>query len=115
MKVLTPTVHGILDYAVVLVFLAAPTAVGLAGISAVLSYTLAGVHLTLTLLTVFPLGAVKVIPFKVHGWIELAVGPTLVAVPWILRFAHEPLARGFYVVAGIVIFITRLITDYRAS
>ena len=115
MKILSPKVHGILDYVVVIAFAGAPAALGLAGAAALLSRGLAGVHLALTLLTAFPLGAIKLIPFKVHGWIELIVGPTLLAVPWVLGFGHDPVARNFYIGAGILIFATWLITDYRAS
>lgn len=115
MKILSPKVHGALDYAVVAAFLAAPPALGLSGAAALLSRVLAGVHLALTLLTAFPLGALKLIPFKLHGWIELVVGPTLLAVPWLLGFSQEPVARDFYLVAGILIFATWLVTDYRAD
>jgi hypothetical protein len=115
MKIISPRAHGVLDYVVAAAFLAAPSALGLSGAAALLSWTLAGVHLGLTLLTAFPLGAIKLIPFKVHGWIEFVVGPTLIAVPWILGFAQDPTARVFYIAAGALIFVTWLATDYRAS
>ncbi len=114
MKILSPKVHGMLDYVVVLLFLAAPKLIGLQGASALLSYALAGVHFLVTVLTDFPMGLVKLIPLKVHGWIELAVAPTLIAVPWVLGFAQVPAARWFYVADGVVIFLTWLITDYGA-
>jgi hypothetical protein len=115
MKFLNPKIHGILDYAVVLMFLAAPKALGLDGIPAQLSYALAAVHLMVTVLTDFPLGAFKLIPLPIHGWIELAVAPALIAAPWILNFAAEPHARLFYIVSGGAIFATWLATDYRGS
>lgn len=113
MKLLSPKVHGILDYAVVLVFIGAPSLFGLAGIAAQLSYALAAIHLTLTLFTDFPCGAFRVIPLSIHGWIELAVAPTLIATPWIFSFGTH--ARAFYIAAGVVIFITWSITDYGRS
>jgi hypothetical protein len=115
MRFLNPKIHGVLDYVVVLAFLAAPKLVGLAGLAAYLSYALAAVHLAVTLLTDFPLGALRLIPFPIHGWIELAVGPTLVAAPWVLGFAAGSHARVFYVAAGIAIFLTWCVTDYRAG
>lgn len=115
MKILSAKVHGVLDYVVVIVFLAAPKLIGLQGTPALLSYALAAVHLMVTVLTDFPLGLVKLIPLPIHGWIELAVAPTLIAVPWVLGFAAVPMARWFYVAAGVVIFLTWLITDYRGQ
>jgi hypothetical protein len=112
MNILSPKIHGVLDYVVVLVFLAAPKLLGLMGTAALLSYTLAAVHLGLTLLTDFPMGVLKVVPLSLHGWIELVVGPALIAAPWILGFAAQ--ARIFYIVAGATIFITWCATDYRS-
>ena len=47
------------------------------GGAAYLAYLLAAVHLGLTLLTDFPAGAFKLIPLRVHGWVELCVAPLL--------------------------------------
>lgn len=115
MKVLTPRIHGYLDYVVVVAFLVVPTLFGFSGLPATIAYVLAAVHLALTLLTSFPLGTLKVIPFTLHGTIELVVSFTLVALPWLLGFASILPARNFYVAAGIVIFIVWLITDYKVA
>jgi hypothetical protein len=66
----------------------------------------------LTALTRFPLGAVKLIPLRVHGTIELVVGPVLIAAPWLLGLSEDAVARATYVAAGIAIFLTWLLTDY---
>jgi len=113
MKILSPKIHGVLDYVVVLAFLAAPSLVGLTGVAAQLSYALAVVHLAVTLTTDFSMGAFRLIPLPVHGWIELAVAPTLAAAPWILGF--DARARMFYVAAGAAIFLAWAATDYRAN
>jgi len=115
MKFISAKVHGYLDYVVVLVFLAAPSLVYLSMVPAVISYTLAGVHLLLTLLTDFPLGAMKVIPLKWHGIIELIVGPVLIALSFILGFASEAPAGCFYAVMGIVILLVWNFTDYGSA
>ncbi len=115
MKIINPRVHGILDYVVVVGLLAAPTLLGLAGSPAVIAYLLAGVHLTLTLLTAFPMGALKAIPFKIHGLIEMIVGPCLVASPFVLGFSALPMAKDFYVICGAMIFLVWVLTDYKNS
>jgi len=52
----TPRAHGYIDYAVVFTLLLIPTALGFSQTPAVICYVLAAVHLTMTLLTAFPLG-----------------------------------------------------------
>jgi hypothetical protein len=59
------------------------------------------------------MGVLKVIPLPIHGWIELAVGPALIAATWILGFSAN--ARIFYVMAGAAIFVTWCVTDYRSN
>ena len=113
MKILSPTLHGYIDYAVVVLFLFAPTLIGLTGIAGTIAYALAGIHLAMTLVTDFPLGVVKLIPFTVHGWVERIVGPVLVMLPFILGFG--PPAQGFYIVVGIAIILVGLLTDYQAT
>jgi hypothetical protein len=112
MKIINPKVHGVLDYLVVLVFLGAPTLLHLSMVPASISYTLAGVHLLLTLLTDFPAGAFKVVPLKWHGLIELIVGPALIALPFLLGLGSEPAAEYFYIVMGAGILAVWVLTDY---
>ncbi|NEQ20252.1 MAG: hypothetical protein F6K28_13600 [Microcoleus sp. SIO2G3] len=115
MKILSSKIHGYLDYVVVIAFLVAPTLFGLSGIPAVISYALSIIHLAVTLLTDFPLGIVKVIPIKLHSTIEFLVSLTLMALPWLLGFASVVPARNFYIAAGVVIFITWIVTDYKVA
>ena len=113
MKIISPRVHGYLDYVTVVVFLLAPTLIGLTGFPAILAYVLAGVHLLMTLVTEFPLGIVKLIPLPLHGWVERVVGPVLVLVSFVPAFTVETPARIFYIVMGIVIILVGLLTDYQ--
>ncbi len=115
MKILSPKVHGYLDFVVVIAFALAPTIFGLTGLPATIAYVLAVVHLALTLLTAFPLGVVGLIPFTIHGWIELLVSVGLVALPFIAGFSDIIMARNFYIAAGVVVFVVWLITNYQAD
>ncbi len=112
MKIISPKFHGCLDYLVVLVFLAAPSLLHLSMVPAAISYSLAGIHLLLTLLTDFPLGLWKLVPLSWHGMIELIVGPVLVVLPFLLGFGSEPAVQYFYVVNGLVILAVWSLTDY---
>ncbi|MGH8592476.1 MAG: SPW repeat domain-containing protein [Gammaproteobacteria bacterium] len=115
MKILNPRTHGYLDYVTVILFLVAPTVLGLTGIPAMLAYALAIIHLVMTLVTNFPLGVVKFIPFTIHGWVERVVGPLLIIVPFVLGFSTDLAARNFYVAIGVVIVLVGLVTDYKGT
>ena len=108
-KPISPRTHGLLDYATVVVFALAPLAFGLEGFAAGLSYLLAVVHLAMTLATAFPMGVASVIPFPVHGTVELAVGAVL-AVAALFLFSGA--AFWFFFVMGVVILTVWAGTDY---
>ncbi len=111
-KPIPPRLHGVLDYVVVTVFLLAPALFGLTGLAAMLSYLLAGVHLLMTVLTAFPLGLTAVVPFALHGTVELVVGGVLAVVALLL---FEGAATGFYLGMGVLILIVWALTDYRST
>jgi hypothetical protein len=115
MKILSPRVHGYLDYVVVALFLLAPTLFGFAGTAATLCYVLAAVHAGLTLLTAVPLGIAKIIPFPVHGALEAAVAVFLLASPWVFNFSYVDAARNFFIASGVLIALVWVVTDYRAA
>src|SRR5258706_3213161 len=109
MKILSAHTHGFLDYATIVGFALAPALLGLEGQPKWICYGLAGIHLLLTLLTDFPLGAAKLIPSAVHGLIELIVSVALVILPWVLGFAENPAARNFFIAAVGTIFLVWVI------
>ena len=113
MKPISAVLHGSLDYVTVLLFLASPTLIGLTGAAATLAYALAGVHALMTLITDFPLGAAKVLPFAYHGWVERVVGPSLIVLAFGVKV--EVTARIFYVAMGVIIVLVGLLSDYRKS
>jgi hypothetical protein len=116
MKRLNARLHGFLDLATVAVFLLGPFFFGLGGYVAAVAWGLAVVHLLMTLLTRFPLGLVKVIPFPVHGAVEFVAGVVLVlAMPRLLGASPDSPARTFFVGAGVAILVVWVLTRYRES
>lgn len=111
MKIISDSTHGILDYVTVVLFALAPSLLGLAGTAALISYALAVIHLTMTLLTDMPLGVIKVIPLKLHALVELAVGPVLVVGALVLPSLFAG-GQAFFVAAGVVIFLVWLLSNY---
>ncbi len=111
MKFINAKVHGILDYATVALFVLAPSLVPLSELAVIISYTLAVVHLTMTILTDFSMGLFKVIPLKLHGYVEFVVGIAIPLMPFVLGF--DGIDFYFYLVVGISIFIVGHVTDYK--
>jgi hypothetical protein len=115
MKILSPRVHGYLDYGVVALFLLAPTIFGFAGVAASICYILAAVQAGMTLLTAFPMGIAKIIPFTVHGALEVGVSLFLLASPWLFGFDYVPAARNFFIASAVALGLVWVATDYRAA
>ncbi|HUR00142.1 MAG TPA: SPW repeat protein [Gemmatimonadaceae bacterium] len=111
-KPISARVHGVLDYATVAAFLNAPMVFGFHGTPAAIVYWLAGLHLLMTGFTDFPLGLFKMIPFRVHGVIDLLVGIFLLVSPWLFGFAGENAARNFFIAIAIITFVVVALTDY---
>ena len=112
-RAIGPLVHGILDFATVIILLVGPSVVGFGGKQALFCYVLAVVHLLLTVVTRFPFGLFKVVGLPIHGAIELIVGVLLVILPWIADFARGVLSRNFFVCIGLLILAIWAMTDYR--
>jgi len=87
--------HGWLDDVVVLIYIAGALALGLGGAALAIAIGGAIVHFTLTRLTNYPQGTVKLIPFRVHAFIELGEGLAVLATS--LAFAgHRPVAQRLF-------------------
>jgi hypothetical protein len=115
MRILDARIHGVLDFVTVLLFLLGPLLFGLGGSPAAIAYTLAIVHLLMTLLTRFPMGRWKVIPFPVHGIVELIVGVALLILPSYAGYFPGSPARRFYLAMGALILIVWALTAYGAA
>lgn len=112
MKFISPKIHGVIDYLVVLFLLASPWFFGFSGLLAIFTYALGAVHLVLTILTNFSFGIIKIIPFPVHGTIEFLVGVVLIVLAYTL-FENEIEGKLYYVIFGTVVLLTWLFTDYK--
>jgi hypothetical protein len=110
-KPINARVHGVLDYAAVAAFLNAPMVFGFHGTPAAIVYWLAGIHLLMTGFTDFPYGLFKMIPFRVHGGIDLVEGIFLLVAPWLFGFAADAAARNFFIAMAIITLVVVTLTD----
>ncbi|WP_395843315.1 hypothetical protein [Cystobacter fuscus] len=112
---LSPKIHGYGDYLIVALFALAPTLFGFSGPPAVLCYILALMQLGMSLLTAYPLGVARLLPFPVHGTIEAVISIVLLAAPFLFGFSEVVAACDFFIVSAIGLFLVWLGTDYKAA
>ncbi|GAA5512740.1 hypothetical protein Dcar01_01462 [Deinococcus carri] len=112
MKPIHPRIHGVIDYAACAAMLAAPSLLHLKGSARTASYVFAASYLGVSALTDYPLSLRRLIPFPVHGQIELASVPTLLLVAALQKGTRE--RAYFAALAGTVLTVYSL-TDWQAN
>jgi hypothetical protein len=80
---------------------------------AITTYGFALVHLTITLLTAFPLGPFKQIPLQVHGQYEFIISGLLIILIWPLGIESDLIKRNFYIFMGFALLVLWLLTNYQ--
>jgi hypothetical protein len=87
---ITPRTHGAIDYVSGAALVAAPALLGLGGTRAGRALRAAGAtHAAYSLLTRYPLGAAKVLPYRGHLALDAVAATGLAASPWLLGTAGE--------------------------
>ena len=112
MKIISPAVHGVLDYLVALVLIVAPFVLHLGGESPVAFWLslAAGVGLVVySVLTNYRNSLVKLIPFKTHLIFDFSAGAVFVAAAFLIP-AHGT-AFTFFLVMGVAVMAVVLLTD----
>ena len=116
-KILKPLPHAIMDYAWAGMMIASPWLFGFRKNNVARSHAVASgaAIVGLSLMTRYPLGVFKYIPFPVHGMIETAAGAMTAAAPWLMGFADDDRARLTHLISGLSTFAVVAMTDYQAA
>lgn len=113
MKLIPPAIHGVADYSSAFALILVALVVGGSAEAVATGVVIGAVVLVLSLLTRYPLGVVKAIPFKVHSLGDYAAAAALIALPFVLGFNDTDGGLStFYVVVGVALLAGSLITDY---
>lgn len=102
--------HAFVDYLVPLTLAGAPLLFDFPEPARLVGFSVAIIHLTMTLLTDYPGGVIKLIPFRIHLTAELILGPLLVAMPFVLLYSWHTLATGMHVTWGVISFTSFFVT-----
>lgn len=114
LRILGPVLHGALDYLLAIAFLLAPQVLAFEHDAARVAQIIGVTYLGVSLLTRYPLGLVKWIPFPIHGVAETAMAIAWIVLPWVLGFGSRA-AVTFFPAAGIALLVVVALTDYQAS
>jgi hypothetical protein len=110
-------VHGVLEYVVGVLFVAAPF---LFGFTASAAPTAAAIVIGLLLLaftatSALPTGLVRSITTGVHVTVDLVLAVLLVALPFLLGFADEGAPTALFIVVGVLHLLMTIATRFSPS
>jgi hypothetical protein len=108
--------HAIADYAVGATLIIVAIAVGGSGEAVATGVVVGAVVLAVSMLTKYPLGVAKVLPFTVHSAGDYLAAALLVIAPFALSYTDtDGGLAAFYVVAGLAVLAVSLVTNYQYS
>lgn len=115
-RLLPAWLHAIADYAVGATLVVVALAVGGSTGAVATGVVVGTVVLIVSLLTRYPLGLLKVLPFPVHSAGDYLAAALLVVAPFALNFrTGDSGLSAFYVAAGIAVLAVSLVTNYQYS
>lgn len=116
-KVLKPLPHAVIDYAWAGTMMAAPWLFGFSGNRKAKANAVGSgaAILALSLLTRYPLGAVKLISFPTHGIIETVAGVATASAPWLMGFSRNRSAKWTHLLSGLGTLMVVAMTDYKSA
>jgi hypothetical protein len=108
--------HAIADYAVGITLIVVAVAVGGSSAAVATGVVVGAVVLLVSMLTQYPLGVAKVLPFTVHSAGDYLAAALLVIAPFALGFTDtDGGLSAFYVIAGVAVLAVSLVTNYQYS
>jgi hypothetical protein len=115
-RLLPAWLHAIADYAVGAGLIIIALAVGGSGNAVAAGVVVGATVLVVSMLTKYPLGVAKVLPFTVHSAGDYLAAALLLIAPFALNFhSSDTGLTAVYIVAGIAVLGVSLITNYQYS
>lgn len=111
MKLISPKLHGIIDYMLIIFLYASPTFFAMQKDVATYVYLLATAQLILTVITDYSFGMFRMVPLKVHQFIELAISLGMIVAAFAL-FQYDERTQPYFAGLGIFWLIVVVFTDY---
>lgn len=113
-KMISPRLHGAVDYAACGAMLLLPGALKLSPRARLASRAFALGYLGLSALTDYPYALKRVVPFPLHGRAELLSAPALLLTPALLGAGAGTRERGYFQALTVMVLGAYLSTDWQA-
>jgi hypothetical protein len=115
-RLLPAWLHAVADYAVAAALIIVASFSGGSGKAVGAGVVIGVVVLAVSMLTRYPLGVIKVLPFRVHSAGDYLAAVLLVVAPFTLNFNNSDTGLTvFYIVAGLAVLAVSLVTNYQYS
>jgi hypothetical protein len=115
-RLLPAWLHAVADYAVGVTLIVVALAVGGTGAAVATGVVVGATVLLVSMLTRYPLGVAKVLPFTVHSAGDYLAAVLLLVAPFALGFTDTDAGLGvFYAVVGLAVLAVSLVTNYQYS
>ena len=111
MKLISPKLHGIIDYILIIFLYTSPTFLAMQKDVATYVYLLATAQLILTVITDYSFGMFRMVPLKLHRFIELAISLGMMVAAFTL-FQYDERTKPYFAGLGIFWLIVIIFTDY---
>ena len=113
-KLLPAWLHAIADYAVGALLIVVALTVDMSTEATIAGVVVGATVLAVSMLTRYPLGVVKVLPFRIHSIGDYVAVVLLFVAPFALGFNNSDSGvTAFYIAAGIAVLAVSLITNYQ--
>jgi hypothetical protein len=110
-----PFAHGLLEYGAGVLLLAAPFAFGFESDAATAVSILAGLGVfVLAATTASSTGLAKIVPFRIHLLLDLALVALLVAAPFLFGFSDDAAPTAFFLILGVWHLLLTIATRFIA-
>ncbi len=108
------TAHGVIDYGFFALMTTGPVLLKLNPRIRNLSWAVAATQGTINALTDHPVGLRRIIPLRIHGWLELAAAPAVIALPPLTGAVSDRRARRAWLTVLGLLATNYTLTDYDA-
>jgi hypothetical protein len=113
-RLLPAGLHAVADYAVGSALIIIALVVGGSSGAVATGVVVGATVLLVSLITNYPLGAVKILPFQVHSAGDYLAAALLLAAPFTLHFNHGDTGlTAVYIVGGLAVLGVSLVTNYQ--
>ncbi|MFD0766730.1 hypothetical protein ACFQZI_17855 [Mucilaginibacter lutimaris] len=111
MKLISPKLHGLIDYVLIIFLFASPVLFAMPKDVATYTYAIATGQLILTVITDYSYGMFRMVSLRLHQVIDVIISIGIIVAAFTL-FEYDERSKPYYAGLGIFWLIITVFTDY---